>query len=84
MTQAMWDKFCYRFNVMELAVPLFETDPDGHVLKRYEECDRLLLSVTDQLVNECRINNFNFWRFIIPTSMCTSLKPSLVWVYHLL
>ena len=64
MKQAIWDRFCVRFNVMELAVPLFETDPDGHVqskpigkdgrhvLKRSEECDRLILNVTDQLVND--------------------------------
>jgi hypothetical protein len=48
----------------DLAVPLFETDPDGHVeskpigkdgrhvLKRSKECDRLILNVTDQLVND--------------------------------
>jgi hypothetical protein len=31
MKQAIWEKFCDRLNVMELVVPLFETDPDGHV-----------------------------------------------------
>lgn len=64
MKQAIWDKFCDRFHVFDQAVPLFETDPEGHVqskpigkdgrhvLKRSEECDRLILSVTDQLVND--------------------------------
>ena len=64
MKQAVWDKFCARFNVAESCVPLFATDPDGNVqhkpigtdqrliLKRSEECDAMILSVTDPLVED--------------------------------
>ena len=72
MKQAIWDRFCDRFNVMELAVPLFETDPDGrvqskpigkddsHVLKRSEECDRLIINVIDQLANNWQSKEHQF------------------------
>lgn len=86
MKQVIWDRFCDRFNVMEQAVSLFATDPDGHVqskpigkdgwhiLKRSEECDRLILNVTDQLVND--------WVKVTVTSqqtskVCTRTRPSL-------
>lgn len=62
MKQALWDRFCDRFGVVEDAVPLFDSDTDGNVqvkhigkerrpiLRRSEECEALILSVTDTLI----------------------------------
>jgi hypothetical protein len=72
MKQAIWDRFCSRFNIFDLAVPLFATDPDGYVqskpvgkdgrlvLKRHEECDRSILGITDQLVNDWQCKDHQF------------------------
>jgi hypothetical protein len=35
MKQAIWDRFCSRFNVFDLAVPLFETDPEGYTPQKF-------------------------------------------------
>jgi hypothetical protein len=72
MKQAIWDRFCSRFNVFDLAVPLFATDTEGHVqsktigkdgrlvLKRHEQCDRFILGVTDQLVHDWQEKEHQF------------------------
>lgn len=66
MKQAVWDKFCARFNIYESCVPLFTSDSDGNVqhkcigrgntqrpvLVRSDECEAMILSVTDQLVED--------------------------------
>jgi len=64
MKQAIWDKFCSRFSIPETSVQLFATDAKGNVqhkpvgkdqrpiLKRSDECDAMILSVTDVLVDD--------------------------------
>ena len=62
MKQALWDAFCARFNVVGDCVPLFATDDHNNVevktigkaqrlsLVRSQDCEELILEVTDQLV----------------------------------
>lgn len=65
VVQAIWDKFCARFSVAASCVPLFATDGDAcaetkkigrqrprWVLARSPECERMILSVTDELVED--------------------------------
>jgi len=64
MKQAVWDKFCARFNIVESCVPLFAVDSSGDVqekfigknlksvLVRSADCDAMILSVTDLLVED--------------------------------
>jgi len=64
MKQGIWDKFCNRFNIAETCVPLFSNDTEGNVqhkpvgkdqrpiLMRSNECEAMILSVTDVLVND--------------------------------
>lgn len=73
MKQAIWDKFCSRFSIAETCVPLFATDAEGNVqhkpvgkdqrliLKRSDECEAMILSITDLLVDdwEDRTNQFD-------------------------
>ena len=73
MKQAIWDKFCYRFSIAGTCVPLFSTDADGNVqhkpvgkdrrpiLMRSHECESMILSVTDLLVDDWtnKVNQFD-------------------------
>ena len=64
MKQAIWDKFCSRFSISETSVQLFATDEEGNVqhklvgkdqrpiLMRSHECESMILSVTDLLVDD--------------------------------
>lgn len=64
MKQAIWDKFCSRFSISETCMPLFATDAEGNVqhkpvgkdrrpiLMRSPECESMILSVTDLLVDD--------------------------------
>lgn len=64
LKQEIWDRFCLKELVLETCVPLFEADPDGRVqvrpigkdrrlvLKRSHACEAMIMSVTDQLVND--------------------------------
>jgi hypothetical protein len=64
MRQSIWDKFCNRFRITEACVPLFATDEAGNVknkpvgknqrpiLMRSNECEAMILSVTDKLVDD--------------------------------
>lgn len=66
MKQKLWDAFCTRFHVNEHCVPLFSVDDDLNVhtrsvgrggtarpnLTRSQECEALILRVTDQLVED--------------------------------
>jgi hypothetical protein len=62
MKQALWDVFCKRFNVVGECVPLFAVDEHNTVqvkkigksqrlgLVRSNDCEALIVAVTDQLV----------------------------------
>src|SRR5262245_59831585 len=64
--QEIWDRFCARFSIAETCVPLFATDTDGNVehrpwgkdqrlfLKRSAECEAMILSATDRLLDDHR------------------------------
>jgi 5'-nucleotidase len=64
MSRAVWDGFCARFDVYKDCVPLFETDRAHNVtvqargsrrkpyLVRSQAMEQMVLSVTDQLVEE--------------------------------
>ena len=72
MKQALWDAFCARFNVVGDCVQLFEVDGDGAVqvkqigkaqrlsLVRSQDCEELILEVTDQLVLDWTSGTKNF------------------------
>jgi hypothetical protein len=72
MKQAIWDKFCSRFSIAETCVPLFATDADGNVqiksigkdrrpvLMRSPDCESMILSVTDLLVDDWANKAFQF------------------------
>jgi hypothetical protein len=69
--QAVWDRFCARFNVPASCVPLFALDDDGNVqyklvgksqkpiLTRSEACEAMILSVTDDLVQDWKSDGIN-------------------------
>jgi len=64
MKQALWDTFCKRLNVFDDCAPLFAVDDDGTVrvkkigktqrlgLVRSQDCEELIVTVTDQLVSD--------------------------------
>ena len=72
MKQAVWDRFCARFDIDGNCVPLFELDGAGNAavktkgvkskktgatkdkpyLVRSQQCDEMILSVTDRLVDD--------------------------------
>jgi hypothetical protein len=74
VAQAIWDKFCAQFSVVESCVPLFAIDPDanvqcktigrGHhqreILMRSEEMDAMILSVTDRLNEDWHSGSHQF------------------------
>ena len=106
MKQAIWDKFCSRFSISETCVPLFATDAEGDVqqkhvgkdqrpiLKRSDECEAMILSVTDLLVDdwENRTNQFDGMLYMMglkeankfvplyigKSKTCTQTNPSLL------
>ncbi|MCX5044666.1 hypothetical protein OG921_15975 [Aldersonia sp. NBC_00410] len=71
MKQAVWEKFCARFDIPASCVPLFAMDEDGNVqrktigkgqkpiLMRSGDCEALILSVTDDLVRDWESDAIN-------------------------
>lgn len=69
--QAVWDKFCARFHVLDACVPLFAVGQDGSVQQRFrgnpprpylmrsEECEAMILSVTDALRDDHESDGVN-------------------------
>jgi hypothetical protein len=89
MKQAIWDKFCSRFSIAETCVPLFATDAEGNVqhkpvgkdrrqiLLRSLECESMILSVTDLLLDDWtnKANQFDGMLYMIGWKQAGKFVP---------